>query len=255
MSKELSTTKNMAIWDKGQMTDPSFTKENKHGSGGSTSINTTYAFKRATEVFGPIGIGWGYTIVKDEIVEGGPISFGEKELKQTILSKVHTIQIRFWYMLDGVRGEFDQFGHTDYITKNKWGFATESEPQKKSLSDAIKKALSMLGFNADIYLGMYDDVGYRDSVAMDIAADTAEKQVDRDAEKALDHVTWTDEQIALMEHAQSLATLGTMYKKHIRVLAERLSFNRISQKQHDYSARRLEKSYTELKEKFKETTK
>ena len=244
----------MSVWDQGQKTDPAFTKENKHGAGGSTSINTTYAFKRATEVFGPIGIGWGYAIVKDEIVEGAPISFGEKELKQTILSKIHTIQIRFWYTLDGVRGEFDQFGHTDYVTKNKWGFATESEPQKKSLSDAIKKALSMLGFNADIYLGMYDDVGYRNSVALDIAADTAEKQVDRDAEKALDHVEWTTEQIKLMESAQSLATLGTMYKKHIRVLGERLSFSRITEKQHAYSARLLEKSYTELKEKLTEKT-
>jgi len=244
--------KNMSVWELGQKTDPAFTKENKHGAGGSTSINTTYAFKRATEAFGPIGIGWGYTIVKDEIVDGGPISFVAKELEKTINSKIHTMQIRFWYMLDGVKGEFDQFGHTDFIGKNKWGFSTESEPQKKSLSDAIKKALSMLGFNADIYLGMYDDQGYVQSVASDIAADNAESQVGREAEKALDHVTWTDDQIKLMESAQGAATLGTMYKKHIRVLNERLSFGRISQKQHTYAARRLENSYTELKEKLTE---
>ena len=242
----------MSIWELGQKTDPAFTKDNKHGAGGSTSINTTYAFKRATEAFGPIGIGWGYTIVKDEIVDGGPISFGVKEQEKTINSKIHTMQIRFWYMLDGVKGEFDQFGHTDFIGKNKWGFSTESEPQKKSLSDAIKKALSMLGFNADIYLGMYDDQSYIQSVAADIAADNAESQVDREAEKATDHIAWTDEQIALMETAQSLATLGTMYKKGIRVLNERLSFGRVNQKQVDYSGRRLEASYTKLKEKLTE---
>jgi hypothetical protein len=248
----MSEVNNLSVWERGEKTDPSFTKENKHGQGGSTSINTTYAFKRATEVFGPIGIGWGYNIIKDEIVDGAPISFGAKEAEKTIISKIHTMQIRFWYMLDGVKGEFDQFGHTDFIGKNKWGFFNDSEPQKKSLSDAIKKALSMLGFNADIYLGMYDDQGYVQSVAADIAADNAESQVDREAGKALDHVTWTDEQIKLMESAQSAATLGTMYKKHIRVLNERLSFGRISQKQHTYSARRLEKSYNELKEKGSE---
>jgi hypothetical protein len=247
-------TDKMQIWKAGEKTDPSFTKENKHGAGGSTSINTTYAFKRATEVFGPIGIGWGYTIVKDEIVEGAPISFGEKELKQTTNSKIHTLQIRFWYVLDGVRGEFDQFGHTDFISKNKWGFATESEPQKKSLSDAIKKALSMLGFMSDIYLGMFDDQSYVQSVALDIAADNAEAKVDREAAKANELVEWVEEHEALFATSRSVQTLGTMHKKAMRVLAERLSYQRINQKQHDYAARRLVDTYNKCKEALENET-
>lgn len=242
----------MQIWKAGETTDPVFTKENKHGAGGSTSINTTYAFKRATEVFGPIGLGWGYNIVKDEIIEGAPITVGVKDAERTIISKIHTIQIRFWYVLDGKRGEFDQFGHTDFVTKNKYGFATESEPQKKSLSDAIKKALSMLGFMSDIYLGMFDDQSYVQSVAMDAAASQAEARIDRDAEKANELIQWTEEQQALFATAQSTATLGTMYKQAVRKLSERLSYQRISQQQHDYSARRLNDTYNKHKETLTE---
>jgi len=224
---------NLDTWRKGETTDPTFTKDNKHAAGGSTSINTTYTFKRATEVFGPVGIGWGYEVTKDEIIDGCLVAFGDKENEQMIQTKIHTLQIRFWYVLDGVKGEFYQYGHTDFVVKNKWGAYTESEPHKKSLSDAIKKALSMLGFSADIYLGMFDDQNYVDSVKMEIEADKAESGIDIEEQKVIEFRNWVDERIQIYDSIGSLKTIKTAHTKSIRLLHEKASFGRISQKQHD----------------------
>ena len=56
---------------------------------------------------------------------------------------------------------------------------TDGEAPKKSLTDAIKKALSMLGFSADVFLGMFDDVNYVQQLQAEQAIEQAE---DRQAE-------------------------------------------------------------------------
>lgn len=239
----------MTLWDKVQKTNPAFTKENKHGAGGGTSINTTYAFKCATEAFGPIGIGWGYEVLADEIIEGATVSFGAKESQQFITEKIHTLKIKFWYKLNGERGEFEQYGHTDYVGKNKYGPYTESEPQKKSLSDAIKKALSMLGFSADIYLGMYDDMNYVNSVIAETSAETAEEIIDREEAKAQEFRDWVEERKSIYDAAQSVNTVKTAHNKSLRVLNERFSRGLISQKQHDGAVIALEKHSKSVIEK------
>ena len=45
---------------------------------------------------------------------------------------------------------------------------------KKATTDALTKLLSRLGFNADVFLGLYDDNKYVEQVASEFAA--AEKQ-------------------------------------------------------------------------------
>lgn len=73
---------------------------------------------------------------------------------------IHKVHARLWYVLDGVRGEVEQFGQTQIVGKNKNGFYTDEEAPKKSLTDAMSKCLSLLGFSADIHLGLYDDNKY-----------------------------------------------------------------------------------------------
>ena len=50
---------NMAIWEAVSVTDPSHTKK-VNQRGGFTAISAHYQVMRATEQFGPVGIGWGY---------------------------------------------------------------------------------------------------------------------------------------------------------------------------------------------------
>lgn len=122
------------------------------------SPNATYIVKRLTAEFGPIGVGWGVEIVDDSMLEGAPLLAADGHVIGREL--VHRLRIRFWYMLDGQRIEFTQFGQTTFVGRNKYGFFTDEEAPKKSLTDAVTKAASWLGIAADIHMGLWDDNKY-----------------------------------------------------------------------------------------------
>lgn len=90
----------------------------------------------------------------------------------------HSIKIRLWYRAKNGEGEVFVFGATPYMYKTKHGIKCDGEAQKKSLTDAIKKGLSLLGFSADVWLGLYDLPEYiaENSIEFDIknASDKAE---------------------------------------------------------------------------------
>ncbi len=149
---------NLVLWDKVQETNPKHTKAFSKGGGfKGTSINPTYNNRKATEMFGLCGIGWGVDIVNECYQEGAPILINGKEVCKEI---THVLQISFWYKWESEIGKIPSFGQTSYVGSNKNGVYTDEEAPKKSLTDAITKAMSMLGFSADVFLGMYDDVKY-----------------------------------------------------------------------------------------------
>ena len=142
---------NLTLWASVEHTDPKFTKQFKRGGGFTgTAINPTWLHKRATETFGPVGRGWGWTIVEERQV-ASPAG-------ETVMwfSKV-----RVWYLLDGLRYETpEQWGGTEMCGKNKYGAFMDEEAPKKTITDAVGKCLSYLGFAADVFMGLYDDSKY-----------------------------------------------------------------------------------------------
>jgi hypothetical protein len=111
---------------------------------------------------------------------------GSTRLEQ---SKTHTIKILLWFIQDGKRGEITQYGHTQAIYKSKWGVSDDGEAPKKSLMDAIKKALSMLGFCSDIFTGMFEDREYVQALEVE---QQIERANDRDAEIAARRLETTE---------------------------------------------------------------
>jgi hypothetical protein len=170
----------MDIWDRVSTTDPDHTRPGSAGGRTFTSISGLYQIRRATELFGPIGIGWGYRIVRDEIIDARPIWNDGIIVAQ---EKIHSVDIALWYLhpTSGLRGEVFSKGHTRFVYTTSYGIQVDADYGKKSATDAIKKALSMLGFSADIYLGQYDDVEY---VAELKDATEVAKAVDPEAVKA-----------------------------------------------------------------------
>ena len=203
---------NLALWDGVQQTDPAFTKSFTRGGGFSgTSINATYLAKKATERFGMMGVGWGVDIVNEDYIEGHIIDAdtGQK-------ASIHCLRIDLWYELDGKRGHVYHFGQTTFIGKNKYGPFCDEEAPKKSLTDATTKALSMLGFGADIFMGMYDDSEYRQEVT---EASLLDKADDKDAEAARIHqeyIEWRKEHLGLVKSAVSRAELKTLNTLMVR---------------------------------------
>ncbi|HEC8347552.1 TPA: hypothetical protein RG646_RS14295 [Providencia rettgeri] len=170
-----SNNDHLNIWKRVQRTDARFTKPLDGVGYTGTSINSTYMFMRATEIFGPIGEGWGYEIVEEKFVNGKPLTEPvlderNKQVATRFLrdgdgslfcEQNHSIKIRFWYTIEcETRGEFESYGATPYRYQTTYGIKVDGEVFKKSLTDAIKKALSMLGFSADVYMGMHDNPEY-----------------------------------------------------------------------------------------------
>lgn len=211
---------NLSIWESVQKTDPKFTKQFSAG-GNFTSINAVYMVMQATKQFGPIGIGWGYDILEERYDNGAPINLGA-ENQELIFEKTHTIKICLWFMQDGKKGELIHFGHTPYFYKTKnGGFITDKEAPKKSLTDAVKKALSMLGFSADIFMGMYDDVNYVHERIEEERVNHAVNKVEEQEKIAKEHAAWLEDQIKLMKASVQLSMLEGVYKSAHRRLAAR----------------------------------
>ncbi|HSH42543.1 MAG TPA: hypothetical protein VK973_10520 [Arenicellales bacterium] len=156
---------NLQIWEQVEKTDPQYTKPFNRGGGfKGTATNATYLAKRATEVFGPMGLGWGVEIVEESYIEGAPIGEDVREI-------IHKVLVQVWYKLDDQRGEVRQFGQTTFVGKNKHGYFTDEEHAKKSLTDGMSKCLALLGFAADIHLGRYDDNKYVSEVTAEFSRD------------------------------------------------------------------------------------
>jgi hypothetical protein len=138
-------SENLKLWQSVEKTDPKYTKAfNKAGGFSGTAINAVYLLRKATALWGPIGGTWGPLIEDEKYVSGA---------EGTI---IHVLRIKFRHP----GGEFPSYGQTTFVGHNKHGAFTDEEAPKKSLTDAITKALSMLGFSADVFMGLYDDNKY-----------------------------------------------------------------------------------------------
>jgi hypothetical protein len=149
----------LAIWQQVEKTPTTAVKPAKVNGQNITAIDTMHMVKLATEIFGPVGIGWGYRIDVDRFDQGAPVLLKEQVIGH---EQTHTCQLTLWYEWEGKRGEITQFGHTRAVYMTNAGkFITDGEAPKKSVTDAMKKCLSQLGFAADIFTGLFDDAGYR----------------------------------------------------------------------------------------------
>lgn len=181
---------NLELWKDVFKTDERFTTAFSVNGGG-TSINGAYMTMIATREFGPKGIGWGVDILEERFDNGAPIT---RTVKGTdgnntwelipdgvggiLTEKHHIIKIRLWYIRNGVRGEEISFGCTPYIYGSKYGPICDGEATKKSLTDATKKALSALGFCADIFMGLYDNPEYRQKNKAEFALKNASENAE-----------------------------------------------------------------------------
>lgn len=181
---------NLGIWNRVYKTDAKFTKAFSNNGGG-TSINGTYMVMQATKVFGPQGINWGVEIIEERFDNGAPIMRSVKQQDGSFIQEIipngaggylcevnHTVKIRLWYKHGGKTGDVIAYGCTPYVYKSKNGPLSDGEAPKKSLTDATKKALSQLGFSADVFLGLYDDLTYRQENDAEFALKNASEKAE-----------------------------------------------------------------------------
>lgn len=214
--------KNLAIWSQVEKTDTRYTKKADVNGQKITSLNGTAMIMKATEIFGPAGIGFGWKVIEERFDDGMEIFVGEGEKRSSLgFTKNHTVRILFWFMLDGQRGEIEGYGCTNAVYKSKYGMSTDGEAPKKSLTDAIKKCLSALGFSADVFLGMHDDSVYLDQLEKELALERAD---DKDAEKLRqkqERLEWLNSAVETIGKAVTAHELKLLNVKYIREATRR----------------------------------
>jgi len=131
----MSKKDNMKLWSAVDTTDPEYTRH-VNQRGGFTAIDAQWQIQQATEQWGPYGGAWGvrdlaydYVRVGNDIVEV-------------------SLEATFWFP----GGEFPL--GTDMA------FRAGNESKKKLLTDLTTKALSKLGFSADVFMGKFNDNRY-----------------------------------------------------------------------------------------------
>jgi hypothetical protein len=207
---------NLHLWRQVEETAPGYTKKSNFDGRDVTSINGTYMVKRATEIAGPIGDRWGYEIIEDRFDQGGPIFFKDQLVGN---AQMHTIVIELWYLnISNKRCTVRHFGHTPYVFQTLNGIKTDFDAPKKSLTDALKKCLSMFGFSADVYLGMHDDPNY---VASMKTKEDIEKADNHEAEtlaKKTELGKWVERELQSYAKVPNQSTVKLIHRNHIKKL-------------------------------------
>ncbi len=164
-------SENRRIWDAVSTTDPRHTKKVEFGRK-FTSIDAHWQIMRATEQFGPVGEGWGYTV--EHSVE---------RLPDGLVLAVADVTI--WWLGEHEKGLATQMmpqgrpirsygpirATAGLLEPDKSGKPRlDDDAPKKAMTDALTKGLSHLGFSADVFLGLFDDNKYVQRVTREFAA-------------------------------------------------------------------------------------
>lgn len=140
----MSTQKtNLDFWNSVCETDQNYTKEAGYGRMKFTAIDAQYQLKTATEKWGMYGSKWGVKDISYELISNGQ---GHPYMQ--------AINGTFWYP----DGEFPISSDILFFEGEK--LKVVKDQRKKLLTDITTKALSKLGFNADVFLGKFDDSKY-----------------------------------------------------------------------------------------------
>lgn len=155
----VDSTDHLELWHQVDKTPTTAIKAASVDGQDITTLDAMYVIEQATKLFGPMGIGWGYRIDDERYDIGAPVLGTKNEV--IAHEQTHTIRLVLWYRWHGERGEVTQFGHTRAVYRTGTGkWKTDGEAPKKSVTDAIKKCLSLLGFAADVYYGRFDNKDY-----------------------------------------------------------------------------------------------
>lgn len=130
----------LKIYQAGRNVPVEAQKAFNNGRFSGTDINPMWRIKKLTELFGPCGIGWYYTIDKVWLDNGA-----EGVVTANVIISMFVYVDGKWSMpIQGVGGN-------TFISKTAKGFSTSDECYKMALTDAISVSAKALGIGADIY--------------------------------------------------------------------------------------------------------
>jgi hypothetical protein len=149
---------NLKLWESVEKTDPAHTKKANVKGNNITSIKPQYQIYQATKQWGSYGIKWGFKSIHYD----------------TSLVDVNGLMI-FKAVFYYPNGEFETI-NTISIWRDGAMTKPDDEWAKKVETDTLTKSLSKLGFNADIFMGRFDDLRYVEQMRNEFRISTSEEK-------------------------------------------------------------------------------
>lgn len=139
---------NLSLWRSVEKTPPDMTKYVK-ARGGFTTIDAQWQLRKATSMWGPYGERWGMRNITHQIIEMKRKDPGGESVTYSIIVKAD-----FFYPHPehGSSVVFEIINDDEFIPGD--------DTLKKLITNTRSKALSWLGFSADVFLGKFDDQKY-----------------------------------------------------------------------------------------------
>lgn len=158
---------NLELWKKVEKTNPAYTKQANVKGNKITSIAPQFQIMNVTEQFGSYGKTWG---------------FKEINLDYSLVNVVGLVVFKATFFYPN--GEFPIINSISLYMDNA-RTKVDDNFAKKVETDALTKAVSKLGFNADIFLGKFDDLRYLEDVKQEFnKAENEQKERDLERLKA-----------------------------------------------------------------------
>jgi hypothetical protein len=192
---------NLNIWDSVKAVDQKHLKAANVGGNKCISVNGLEMVRLITEAIGPIGKSWKYNVKWERFDNEKPMvnpSNNEPVICDgaAVWEQSHSAMIEFSVNHGDEWHSFEQMGHTPYrygsggTTYNgqvkPFKIVVDKEYGKKTITDGLKKCLSLLGVAADVYSGDLDDYNYaqqaQDVIEIKKADQSAEAQIEMVAE-------------------------------------------------------------------------
>jgi len=132
----------LALWNRVEKTNPAHTKKAKIGGLNITSVDPQHQILAVTKEFGSYGMKWGFKNI---------------ELTYDLVEKFNMVVFKGTFFCPD--GEFEIINSCKLYMDRALTMVDDNFA-KKLETDALTKAISKLGFNADIFLGKFDDIRY-----------------------------------------------------------------------------------------------
>ena len=145
---------NLDLWHKVEKTIPKYTKQANVGGNKITSIAPQYQIMNVTEQFGSYGKTWGFKNI---------------ELDYTLVPEFNLIVFKAIFFYPD--GEFPTINSIKMFMDNA-KLKIDDNFAKKLETDTLTKAISKLGFNADIFMGKFEDTRYLAEIKKEFAEPT-----------------------------------------------------------------------------------
>lgn len=193
---------NLNIWSQVEKTDLSYAKK-VNQRGGYTAISPQYQLKQATKVFGSYGKGFGLS---------------ESDFDMSLFESLGVVmhKAKFFYVTGGERVEFPISNAIQATVGAGDKKRVDVDFAKKVETNTVSKALSKLGFNADVFMGMFEDNQYIQELNNELAIQKSEDKEQEAIKQAREYDEWKLKELESYQHLNSLNALQNAFTAHVR---------------------------------------